>query len=276
MSKNTLANLRATVRDLSEKSDEIKQFVDECANELSERRRENLDKALAEIVEKLSQTRYRLDPAKHEIISITLGRPDALSRFFAFNFIEKTRMDFATVSSSKFYGSGAYALYYTGSDVDAYLPLSNTETPIYVGKAIPGSPTADTAFDQGPAIWKRLKEHHKSVRAGGLNPADFQYRYAVIQSGMESAVEDFMIRLFQPIWNKEIKVCFGIGKHGDAAATRKNRRSPWDTMHPGRSWAEATERDQSSLAGIKEKIQKHLTENPPIRDKDAMYKLLAL
>ncbi|MBM4094762.1 MAG: Eco29kI family restriction endonuclease [Planctomycetes bacterium] len=36
----------------------------------------------------------------------------------------------------RFYGSGVYALYYRG-DFDAYRPIANTETPIYVGKADP-------------------------------------------------------------------------------------------------------------------------------------------
>lgn len=34
-----------------------------------------------------------------------------------------------------------------------------------------------------------------------------------------------------------MKVCYGFGKHGDSAGTRKNERSPWDTIHPGRPWA---------------------------------------
>ena len=153
-----------------------------------------------------------------------------MSRFFAFSFIEKSWLEFSNIGDSKFYGSGVYALYYSGTEIQPYNPISSTETPIYVGKAIPSSPTAETVSDQGPAVWKRLKEHSKSIVAGGLDPAHFRYRYAVIQSGMERAVEDFMIRLFKPIWNKEIKVCYGIGKHGDAATTRANDRSPWDTM----------------------------------------------
>lgn len=85
-----------------------------------------------------------------------------------------------------------------------------------------------------------------------------------------------MIRLFLPIWNKEIKICFGIGKHGDAAVTRGNRRSPWDTMHPGRAWANATLADQSSRERIIEAISSHFLKNPPIADKQALYKMLAL
>jgi hypothetical protein len=93
---------------------------------------------------------------------------------------------------------------------------------------------------------------------------------------MQGAVEDFMIRLFKPIWNKEIKICFGIGKHGDSASTRRNKRSPWDTMHPGRTWAEATDEDQMSRAEIEAKITTHFEAHPIIRDKGALFKLLAL
>lgn len=28
-----------------------------------------------------------------------------------------------------------------------------------------------------------------------------------------------------------------MSKHGDAAKTRANKRSPWDVVHPGRLWA---------------------------------------
>jgi hypothetical protein len=144
--------------------------------------------------------------------------------------------------------------------------------------SLPNPPftSAETAFHQNPAIWKRLKEHRRSIIADGLNQVEFRCRHVVIQSGMESAVEDFMIRLFKPIWNKEIKVCFGIGKHGDDAKTRVNKRSPWDTMHPGRKWADATSDDQASRDVIIQRIASHFATNPPIADKEAMLKLLAL
>ena len=32
-------------------------------------------------------------------------------------------------------------------------------------------------------------------------------------------------------------MCDGFGKHGDSYSTRPNRRSAWDTLHPGRPWA---------------------------------------
>ena len=85
-----------------------------------------------------------------------------------------------------------------------------------------------------------------------------------------------MIRLFQPIWNKEIKICYGIGKHGDSPLTRANKRSPWDTMHPGRKWATGTTTDQKKRAEIEASIAAHFQHNPIIPDKEVLFKLLSL
>lgn len=58
-----------------------------------------------------------------------------------------------------------------------------------------------------------------------------------MQSGWQGAAEDYLIHLFQPVWNNETNICYGLGKHGDDPRTRSNLRSPWDTLHPGRDWA---------------------------------------
>jgi hypothetical protein len=47
-------------------------------------------------------------------------------------------------------------------------------------------------------------------------------------------------------------------------------------MHPGRKWANATAEDQASREVIVKRIEAHFAANPPIADKDAMHKLLAL
>ena len=72
----------------------------------------------------------------------------------------------------------------------------------------------------------------------------------VVQSGWETAAEDYLIRLFRPIWNKETKILYGLGKHGDSAETRTNKRSLWDTLHPARVWAAPTLEDARSPAEI--------------------------
>ncbi|MFN0044429.1 MAG: Eco29kI family restriction endonuclease, partial [Alphaproteobacteria bacterium] len=78
--------------------------------------------------------------------------------------------------------------------------------------------------------------------------------------------EDYLIDLFKPIWNSEIGICYGFGKHGDAPETRANLRSPWDTLHPGRDWAHRDQniRDAKSPDQITGKIAAHLAANPPV------------
>lgn len=257
-------------------SADLEAVVEQGIAGMTERQLDVRDARLRKVGEAIQQMRNKIDPAKHEIIAISLGRPDALSRFFAFSFVEREPRLFKDIENSRFFGSGVYAIYYVGRSIPFYEPLSGAETPIYVGKAVPEDRSAETAHDQGAVLWKRLKEHRKSMVAGGLDPAEFRYRHAIIQSGMESAVEDFMIRLFKPIWNKEIKICFGIGKHGDSAKTRGNKRSPWDTMHPGRHWANATLQNQASKASIIRKIQNHFADNPAIAGKSDLYGLLSL
>ncbi len=228
------------------------------------------------LVGELHHLRQRISPVRFGALGITLGRSDSIAKFFAFSFTNQEKRQLDRLADCPFYGAGVYAIYYHGKTVKAYLPLSGTETPIYVGKANPKNPQAETVEEQGQALYSRLKEHSKSMARAGLPLVDFYYRAAPIQTGMQAAVEDFMIRLFRPIWNKEIKICFGIGKHGDSAMTRANKRSPWDTMHPGRKWAAATKADQMSRREIASKIADHLTMHPAIADKDSLFKLLSL
>lgn len=228
------------------------------------------------LIAELHAVRELVSPVHFGAIGITLGRSDSIAKFFAFSFTNQDKRRLDKLSEAPFYGAGVYAIYYHGKAEKAYLPLSDTETPIYVGKADPKNPQAETVEAQGQALFLRLKEHSKSIEKTNLPLADFFYRAAPIQSGMQAAVEDFMIRLFSPIWNKEMKICFGIGKHGDSASTRANKRSPWDTMHPGRRWAAATAADQMTRRQIEDRIADHLTECPPIPDKDKLFKLLSL
>lgn len=232
--------------------------------------------AAGKLMVELREARERISPVRIGTIGITLGRSDSIAKFFAFSFVNQDKRDLAELMDSPFYGSGVYAIYYHGKACKVYRPLSGTETPIYVGKADPGISDAETVEDQGQALYLRLKEHAKNIAKTDVALGDFRYRYATIQSGMQAAVEDFMIRLFKPIWNKEVKICYGIGKHGDSATTRANKRSPWDTMHPGRKWAVATTADQMKRTEIEANIRKHFQRHAVIPDKDKLFKLLSL
>ena len=208
---------------------------------------------------------------------LTLGRPDGIARFFAFCFANREKRRMTDLDQLKTYGSGVYAIYYHGDSHPAYSPISGTETPIYVGKADSDQPFALTPEQQGKSLITRLKEHKKSItRAANLDVGDFWFRHAVVQSGMQSAVEAFMIQIFKPIWNKETKICYGIGKHGDSASTRKNKRSPWDTMHPGRAWAADTSEDQRQRHQVEADIAAHFSKHRIIPTKDALLAQLAV
>lgn len=230
---------------------------------------------IRDYAEKLILFSEIIAPARIEKVQITLGRSDSIARYFTFQFANRPRIKMADLENGAFYGSGVYAIYYMGNFEPAYEKLKGTETPIYVGKADPKDPYAETAYAQGMSLHTRLKEHLKSLNKANLDISAFEFRYATIQSGLQASVEEYLIRLFLPIWNKEIKICFGLGKHGDSAKTRTNKRSPWDTMHPGREWAKDTLEDQNSRYIVEEKIREHLKQNPPFKNKAELLSHLA-
>ena len=127
--------------------------------------------------------------------------------------------------------------------------------------------TASTPEEQGEKLWQRISmDHLKSIgRATNLNLEDFDCRYLVVKSAWQKTAEDYLIDLFKPIWNNEMKICFGFGKHGDSSETRNNSRSPWDTLHPGRPWAGtvATRDNRQSALEIQQKVLEHFTRHPP-------------
>ncbi|MDP2137721.1 MAG: Eco29kI family restriction endonuclease [Candidatus Didemnitutus sp.] len=217
-----------------------------------------------------------MSPQRYGSLGITLGRTDGIAKFFAFSFVTTEQLPLVDLAAHPFWGSGVYAIYYRGEKEPAYAPLSGTETPIYVGKVDPVDAFAESIEAQGKKLFQRLREHARNIAKTDLDPADFNYRAATIQSGMQAAVEEFMIGLFRPIWNKGVGVCHGLGKHGDSPRTRSNKRSPWDTMHPGRKWAKGTKRNQAERHVIVDRIKNHFVNYPVIGDKAALFKRLSL
>lgn len=142
-----------------------------------------------------------------------------------------------------FNGAGIYAIYYTGN-FSAYKPLAEKnknnkfEAPIYVGKAIsPGGRKGNFDLDasSGSALYKRLQEHAESVQfAENLKIEDFFYRYLVVDDIWIPLGESLLITRFSPIWNKLID---GFGNHDPGKGRYGQKRSKWDTLHPGRIWA---------------------------------------
>jgi len=276
--KNSRPNTPSNVTKELERVRGLLAALDNAAldNNTNPKERESLIIEGSATLAELERVLHRLSPQRFGSVGITLGRADGIAKFFAFSFVATEKFPLASLVSNPFWGSGVYAIYYCGKNEPAYLPLSETETPIYVGKADPVDAFADSLESQGQTLFRRLGEHSKNIAMTDLKLSDFRYRAATIQSGMQFAVEEFMIRLFRPIWNSRVGVCHGLGKHGDNAKTRANKRSPWDTMHPGRKWAADTTANQSERHEIVDHIAKHFASHPIIPDKTALFEKLAL
>ena len=206
-----------------------------------------------------------LDPVKRPRAVFDPGNPRTIGFFIALAMTAQPRQPLSGLQD--FYGSGVYAIYYNG-DFGLYAPLRGSETPIYIGQASPGNENAQTAMEQGLKLAGRLNEHRKNIERASatLRVEDFEYRALVVQTGWESGAEDYLIRLFRPIWNSETKLVFGLGKHGDSAQTRRNKRSPWDSLHAGRAWAVADAiADAKSPEKITQELTRHFANVPPCR-----------
>jgi hypothetical protein len=223
---------------------------------LSTAKRKRLETQIKKAIDELTALLAKLDPIAQPTSMFDPSNPKVVGRFVALAMVAQDRHPLSMIP--KFYGSGVYAIYYTDS-YPAYQPISGTETPIYVGKASPSVSNARTSVEQGAKLCSRLSDHRKNIgkAASTLELADFEFRSLVVQSGWEAAAEDYLIHLFRPIWNSETNILYGLGKHGDSATTRANKRSPWDTIHPGRAWAAASVADGKSVGQINDELAKH-------------------
>lgn len=231
------------------------------AADLSARKRKGLEAELREVLDALSDVIGRLDPIRQPSSVFDPSNPKVVGRFVSLALVAQQRHPLSDVPRS--YGSGVYAIYYNGS-FPAYKRLSGTETPIYVGQAAPLVNNARTPREQGARLCSRLSDHKKNIAkaVSTLDLNDFEFRSLVVQSGWETAAEDYLIHLFKPIWNSETNILFGLGKHGDDAKTRANKRSPWDTFHPGRAWAAKSAEDAKSPQRIEMELDQHFFAHP--------------
>lgn len=235
---------------------------------LSPLKKKRLRQELMERVDLLRELEAELDAIKQPEHIFDPSNPNYMGRFTAAALLIQPRHPLKEVA--RFYGAGVYAIYYTGA-FEPYAKISGKETPLYTGKADPKVAHAETPALQGDSLSRRINEHRKSIELvsgeGGISLDDFEVRYLVTASGFQVTAENFLINYFKPIWNKETKICFGIGKHGDDAKTRRNKKSPWDTLHPGRKWAEASEEIRTPEE-IAAEISSHLDAFPPIETVD--------
>ncbi len=114
-------------------------------------------------------------------------------------------------------GRGVYTLHYHGQ-FDAYAGLG--DTPIYVGQA--------------RELRTRLSEHARSIeQSQNLDLQDFDCRWLVLEPVWIGLTEQILIDEYRPVWN----AIRGFGNHDQGSSRRTQKRSQWDTLHPGRPWA---------------------------------------
>lgn len=144
-----------------------------------------------------------------------------------------------------FDGPGIYALYYSGG-FRYYAPLSAANKrepgswPIYIGKAEASTrkgigPRAPDDYS-GNALYRRLKKHTGSIESSSnLDVADFHVRALVLAYVWVPMAETSAIAMHRPLWNTLVD---GFGSHDPGRGRYEGMRSRWDTLHPGRRWAE--------------------------------------
>ena len=137
--------------------------------------------------------------------------------------------------SEAFDGAGVYTLHYVG-DFSAYANLGEN-TPIYAGKADPPGRRQGRRASNSSAtvLYRRLWHHAESIEsADNLHLQDFRCRWLVLDPVWVGLAEQVLMAEYQPLWNVSVD---GFGNNDPGRGRWNQRRSQWDTLHPGRQWA---------------------------------------
>lgn len=164
----------------------------------------------------------------------------------ALHFSERPRVPLDAIDDVA--GPGIYALYYAGP-FDAYRPISGADDPIYVGKAVPPGSRRGEDVDVGrPVLRQRLREHARSIgAANNLDLRNFTCRHLSVVAVWITLAERFLVNHHRPLWN----VCLdGFGDHDPGRGRSGSDRSWWDTLHPGRPWAEKLQAGKSEADAL--------------------------
>jgi hypothetical protein len=135
-----------------------------------------------------------------------------------------------------FRGVGVYAIYYTG-EAPLYPKVNLDAKPIYVGKAIPKGGRKGGLLEGRleTTLFDRLREHANSIsQAQNLELADFSCRFLAVDDVWIPLAESLLIEEFRPLWNVLIE---GFGIHNPGGGRSGQKKSIWDSLHPGRPWA---------------------------------------
>ena len=162
-----------------------------------------------------------------------------------------------------FIGAGIYAIYYRGR-FPLYAPIAaanhnDLKLPIYVGQAVSSGSRKGGAFSEeskSPALFSRLNQHASSIRAAeNLVLDDFVCRYLVVDDVWISLAESLLIETYRPLWNV---VLDGFGNHDPGSGRHQGKQPNWDTLHPGRAWANRLQPSSLSMSEIGVRVVEHL------------------
>ena len=169
-----------------------------------------------------------------------------------------------------FIGAGIYAIYYVG-DFPLYAAIAEKnqndkfQWPIYVGKAVPAGARKGgfgLGVDPGQVLHKRLTEHSSSIdQARNIKVTDFRCRFLVVDDIWIPLAESLLIEMYAPLWNRRID---GFGNHDPGKGRYNQQKSPWDILHPGRSWADKLQTSQIDENKIREDAAKYISQTQAI------------
>ena len=141
-------------------------------------------------------------------------------------------------------GPGDYCLFYNGTHA-AYKSISQTALPTYAGKAIPpGSRRGDEGDVRARVLQRRIRENQVSIReANTLEVEDFAFRSLAVVPAWINLSERAVIQHYRPVWNASLD---GFGDHNPGSGRLSGERSWWDTLHPGRTWADSLQDNKTA------------------------------
>lgn len=157
--------------------------------------------------------------------------------------------------SEPFDGPGIYTIHYQG-EFPAYSDLAEDE-PIYVGKAEPSGRRQGRRARSGQRdrLYRRLAHHADSIGlAHDLELHDFSCRWLILEPVWIGLTEQVLIEQYQPLWNVVVD---GFGNNDPGRGRWNQRRSDWDTLHPGREWASNLQDSNKNREDILKEIAKH-------------------
>lgn len=173
--------------------------------------------------------------------------------------------------TATFMGAGVYVIYYRGN-FPPYAAIGERnrhqfQLPMYIGKAVPAGSRKGLGTTEGPVLSNRIREHAESInQASNLDVKDFYCQYLVVDDIWIPFGEAMLIQRFAPLWNHTLD---GFGNHDPGSGRQQQKKSPWDTVHTGRNWAERLQPNDNPESYWLERIETYIrTLAPPILPPD--------